>query len=79
MPLTKAEIKSELRGALATTNVELTYVNPSKENPYECTYTFPLEKSSFLANFEAKIDDRVIETMIKDKIRAAQRYDDAVA
>ena len=64
LPLTKAEIRSELRGAHATTNVELTYQNPSNVNPFECTYTFPLEKASFLAKFEAKIDDRTIETKI---------------
>ena len=60
MPLTKVSVNCELRGALATTNVELTYVNPSLEYPYECTYTFPLEKTSTLAKFEAKIDDRII-------------------
>ena len=28
MPLTKVTVKSELWGAMTTTNVELTYVNP---------------------------------------------------
>ena len=64
MPLTNVEIKSELRGALATTNVELKYLNPSETNPLECTYTYPLEKTSFLAKLEVVIDDRIIETKI---------------
>jgi len=72
LPLTKVSIQSELRGVVATTNVELTYVNPSKENPFECTYTFPIDKTSVLAKFEASIDDRVIETKIKDKERAQE-------
>ena len=67
MPLTKVDISTEIRGARAVTNVELSYVNPSKENPYECSYTFPLEKTSVLASFEAKIDDRVIKTKVKAK------------
>ena len=60
LPLTKAKIKTELRGALAVTCVELSYVNPSKENPLECTYTFPLEKTSVLSEFTATFDDKVI-------------------
>ena len=79
MPLTKVAVKSELRGIMATTNVELTYVNPSKDDPLECTYTFPLDKTSVLAKFEASIDNRIIVTKIKDKESAKEQYDDAVA
>ena len=79
MPLTKVDIKTEIRGARAVTRVELCYVNPSKENPYECTYTFPLDKTSVLTSFEAKIDDRVIKTQVKAKEEAKAAYDDAVA
>ena len=79
MPLTKVDIKTEIRGAQAITRVELCYVNPSKENPYECTYTFPLDKTSLLASFEAKIDDRVIKTQVKAKEEAKADYEDAVA
>ena len=79
VPLTNVEIKSELRGALATTNVELKYLNPSETNPLECTYTYPLEKTSFLAKLEVVIDDRIIETKIQDKEKAKERYDDAMA
>ena len=43
VPLTKIEIKSELRCATALTNFELTYRNPSKESALECSYKFPLE------------------------------------
>ena len=28
LPLTKVDVKSELRGSTAITNVELTYINP---------------------------------------------------
>ena len=60
MPLTKVDVKSEIRGAIVTQNIELTYVNPSPDNPFECTYTFPLDKNSTLASLVVTIDDRVI-------------------
>ena len=72
MPLTKVDVKAELTGAFAVTSVELCYVNPSKDSPFECTYTFPLEKTSVLTEFRATIDDKVIETKVKDKDEAKE-------
>ena len=51
VPLTKVEIRSELRCATAVTNFELTYRNPSKESALECSYKFPLEKNTQLVKF----------------------------
>ena len=79
LPLSKVDIKSELRGATAITNVELTYANPNQESPLECTYVFPLEKTTLLAKFEAVIDDKVVETKVMKKEKAEQNYDDAIA
>ena len=45
---------------MASVDVELTYVNPTQDNPLECTFMFPLEKTSFLSKLEAIIDDRRI-------------------
>ena len=59
--------------------MEQTYVNPSAENPLECTYVFPLEKTTVLANFEAIIDQTVVATKIFEKEKAKERYDDAMA
>ena len=67
VPLTKVDVKSELRGSTAITNVELTYQNPLDDNPLECTYVFPLEKTTLLAKFEAIIDDKVVETKVVEK------------
>ena len=60
MPLQAVKVRSELRGPTAVTDVELTYINPSAENPLECTYMFPLEKTTILSKFEAVIDGRTI-------------------
>ena len=70
LPLTKVDVKSEIRGSMVTQNIELTYVNPSPDNPLECTYTFPLDKNSTLASLVVTIDDRVIQTKVKDKQQA---------
>ena len=64
IPLKKVDIKSELRGPTAVSNIELTYINSYTDNPLECTYVLPLEKATVLAKFEAVINDRVIETKV---------------
>ena len=74
VPLTKVSVKSVLQGPMATVEVELSYVNPTQNTPLECTYMFPLEKTSFLAKLEACIDDRTIETKIKEKEKAQEQY-----
>ena len=54
-------------------------MNPNEENPLECTYTFPLEKNTLLAEFEATIEDKVIQTRVMEKVKAREKYEDAVA
>jgi hypothetical protein len=73
------DIKAELRGPTAITTVELSYFNPSRENPMECTYIFPLDKTTVLSRFEAIIDDKVVFTKVTEKEIAQERYDDAIA
>ena len=79
VPLKKVEVRSELRGAIASTTLELTYVNPGMIFPIECSFVFPVETSLVLVNFEASIDGRVIETRVKQNERAEEMYEDAVA
>ena len=79
VPLKAVSVKAELRGPTAVTSVELTYFNPSAENPMECTYTFPLEKTTILSKFEAEIGGRVVKTKITEKEKAQEMFEDAVA
>ena len=79
MPLSKVDVKSELRAATAITNVELNYINPSEENPLECTFIFPMEKSTLFAKFEAVIQDQVVATKVMEKVKAQEKYEDAMA
>ena len=46
MPLKKVDVKSELCGGLAVTNVELTYVNPSSEQPPRVHLLVPSRRDS---------------------------------
>ena len=79
IPLSKVGVKSELRGPIASTTVELTYVSLNQESPLECKFVLPLEKTTLLAKFEAAIDDRSFLTKVMKKDKAEEKYDDAVA
>ena len=50
---------TELRGASATTIIELDFINAS-ERLIECKYIFPLEKTTILSNFEIILDGKLI-------------------
>ena len=71
IPLNRVDVESELRGATALTNVELTYVNPYPDSPLECTFLLPLLKTStLLAKFEATIEGRTVVTKVMAKEKA---------
>ena len=79
VPVKKVDIKCLLSGAIATLNVDLVYLNPSEEDTLETTYEFPLEKGTFLSKLVARIDGKTVETRVKAKEEAKERYDDAIA
>jgi hypothetical protein len=59
VPLKRVEILTELRGASATTIIELDFINAS-ERLIECKYIFPLEKTTILSSFEITLDGKLI-------------------
>ena len=63
-------VKTSLRGATANTLINLSYINVHKDNPIECTYVFPLEATTILADFKAKIGDKTINTKVIEKEKA---------
>eukprot|EP00354_Favella_ehrenbergii_P008209 CAMPEP_0170464244 /NCGR_PEP_ID=MMETSP0123-20130129/9047_1 /TAXON_ID=182087 /ORGANISM="Favella ehrenbergii, Strain Fehren 1" /LENGTH=70 /DNA_ID=CAMNT_0010729865 /DNA_START=319 /DNA_END=531 /DNA_ORIENTATION=+ len=60
-------------------DIELTYVNPSETETFECSYEFPLEKSTVLAKLVASLDGRTVEAKVKEEEEAKERYEDAIA
>ncbi len=68
-----------LEAGHAVLDVQLTYVNVGSDSPIECTFEFPLEKTSVISKLVAQIDDRVLEAKVKEKEDAKEQYDDAIA
>ena len=66
-------------GAFATVDLDLIYLNPSHDTTLEACYEFPLEKTTLLAKLTAEIDGKTIEAEVRDKEKAKEKYDDAMA
>ena len=79
LPLTKVAIKSEVFGAFATSTFELTYLNPSDKHTLNCYFSFPMEETSAVFDFEACIDERKIKMRVETKEVARKRLEDAQA
>lgn len=79
VPLKDVDIQGVLEAGHAILDVQLTYANISDENPIECTFEFPLEKTTVVSKLIAQIEDKVIEAQIKIKEEAKQEYSDAIA
>ena len=69
MSLRQVEIKTNIRGATAKTQVELYYHNPSRDTTLRnSVFRFPLDGGKFAAmmtKFEAIIDDTVVHSEVK--------------
>ena len=69
VPLKAVDITATLEGALATVDFNMSYVNPGA-SPIECTYEFPLEVTTILSKLIVKVDDKIIEAVVKAKEEA---------
>jgi hypothetical protein len=54
----------KLESGHALLDVQLSYVNNEDSSPIECTFEFPIEKSTIVTKLVAQIDDRVVEAKI---------------
>jgi hypothetical protein len=77
VPLKEVKVHATLDGALATIDFDMTYTNPS-DDPIETTYEFPLEADTVLSSLTFKIGDKVIETVVLEKEKAEEIYEDIV-
>ena len=68
-----------LEGPLAIVDIELNYLNENTENPIECSYEFLLDPDIVMSHLIAKIGDKEVEAKIKEKERAKEVYEDALA
>jgi len=68
-----------LESGHALIDVQLSYVNNEDTNPIECTFEFPIEKSTIVNKLVAQIGDKVVEAKIENKSSAKEKYDDAIS
>ena len=78
VPLTKVEAKSTIQNGQATMDFELTYSNTT-DNPFECSYEIPVDNECIVGALKAKIGDKEVTAIVKEKDEAKAKYDDAVA
>ena len=79
LPLKSVGVTGCLEGQLAIVEIELIYINEDPENPIECTYEFPIDTNIVLSKLIAKIGDKEVKAKIKEKEKAKELYDDALA
>ena len=72
-------MKGLLEGPLAIVDIELTYINEDTESPIECSYEFLLDPDTVMSQLSAKIGGKEVEAKIKEKERAKEIYEDAMA
>ena len=68
-----------IEAGFATCNLDLTYRNPSADCALEATYEFHLEKHTLLAELRAELNGKIVEAQVREKEKARERYEDAVA
>ena len=57
---------------------ELTYTNTT-DNPFECSYEIPVDVGCIVGALRARIGEREVTAIIKQKDEAKAKYEDAVA
>ena len=79
LPLKSVKVLGCLEGPLAIVDIELCYVNEDTDSAIECAYEFPIDKETVMSRLSAKIGDREVEAKIKEKERAKEVYENAMA
>jgi Ca-activated chloride channel homolog len=78
VPLTGVAIDAEISGLCAQVVVTQRYVN-RESTPIEAVDVFPLEEGAAVCGFEAIIDDTLVVGEVKERDKAFEVYDDAIA
>jgi hypothetical protein len=78
VPLTGVSIAAEITWLCARVVVSQRSVN-RETKPIEAVYVFPLEEGAAVCGFEAIVDDTLIVGEVKEREKAFDSYDDAIA
>jgi hypothetical protein len=80
LPLLDSEVHSTILSTTSRTVLKQTFTNPSPHDAIkECIYTFPLYDGVSVVSFTCRIGDKVLQGLVKEKVKAKQIFDDAVA
>lgn len=80
LPLLDSEAHSTILSTTSRTVLKQTFTNPSKQDAIkECIYTFPLCDGVSVVSFTCRIGKKVLHGLVKEKFKAKQLFDDAVA
>eukprot|EP01117_Protostelium_nocturnum_P002936 TRINITY_DN1386_c0_g1_i1.p1 TRINITY_DN1386_c0_g1~~TRINITY_DN1386_c0_g1_i1.p1 ORF type:complete len:975 (+),score=369.62 TRINITY_DN1386_c0_g1_i1:106-2925(+) len=78
IPLVGAHIHSEISDLSAKVRVSQRFINNGKET-LELTYEFPLPQDASVCSFSAEIEGKKIKSILKEKNKAREDFDDAIA
>ena len=78
LPLKEVSVKANVEGYVLGLVARLLYKNDS-EDPAEIIFRMPVEQSQAVVAMSAVVDGRKIKATIRDKKRAQEMYDDAIA
>ncbi len=78
VPLKHTDVSMDVRGLVASVTVAQRYVNATDE-PLEAVYVFPLPHDAAVYDLEAKIGDRRVKSVIKEREEAQRTYASAKA
>lgn len=80
LPLLDSEAHSTILSTTSNTVLKQTFTNPSSEEAIkECIYTFPLYDGVSVVGFTCKIGSRILTGLVKEKVKAKEIFDEAVA
>lgn len=79
LPRVKNQSRTTIVSTASRTTLVQTFSNPSSSNIEECVYTFPLYEGVSVVSFTCHVGSRVLRGVVKEKSKAKESYDKAVA
>jgi hypothetical protein len=80
LPLVDSTVHSTILSTTSRTVLKQKFTNPSSTDVIkECIYTFPLYDGVSVVSFTCRIGKKVLRGLVKEKQKAKQIFDDAVA
>lgn len=79
LPQVKNQSRTTIVSTASRTTLIQTFSNPSSSNIEECFYTFPLYEGVSVVSFTCRVGSYVLHGVVKEKSKAKESYDKAVA